>query len=307
MNKEIGIVKTTIVGASNMYEMAVFFNALGMVTRTAPELLPETADALYGIPKPLQQLIVATPGSDSCVRIVETPYAAKPFQPLMVGPYGLDVYSTDIQTSINLARQTGAYATELVKYDIHGEVLQSEAPQFESRYVGPDALSVYVSDIAVCGHRFPTILDGEPRRLHSEVNMLVWVVEDQDAAKAFWTEEAGLQVVVDRYEGEEGMIDLMAHPYETPLRVVNVTDAAKTRRMEFMCYTDAKVGRRPDWPLQGGLHAAGIHVADLDAAMKQLPSAEFRDVVEMKIDGRIVRGVAGKAPGDTMFELWEMV
>ncbi|MGY1604923.1 VOC family protein [Geodermatophilus sp. SYSU D00815] len=297
----LGGVEETVLGAADLFAAAAFLSVLGMQVGAAPTLDEHAARELYGLHGPARQLRLTTPGTAGSVRLVETPHAAKPFQPLMAGPYGLDVYTTDVELSTGLARATGAYATDLVRYDVRGDVLQSREPQFETRYVGPDALSVYVSDLAACGHRFPTVLDREPDRLHSQVNMLVWVVEDLDAARRFWTEEAGLEVVVDRFEGEEGMVDLMAHPYETPLRVVNVADGARTRRIEFMQYPEARVGRRPNWPLHGGLHAAGFRVDDLDRAVAALPSADFRSPVV--VDGR--RAVAAEAPGGARFELWE--
>jgi catechol 2,3-dioxygenase-like lactoylglutathione lyase family enzyme len=206
---------------------------------------------------------------------------------------------------MGLARATGAYVTDLVEYDVRGEVMLSSEPQYETRYVGPEALSVFVSDILSCGHRFPTLLDTEPDRLHSELNMLCWVVEDLDATAAFWTGEAGLRVVVDRFEGEDGMIELMAHPGHTPLRTINVADAGRTRRMEFMHYTEAEVATRPDWPLHGGLHAAGFVVDDLGGTMAALPSATFEAPTVADAGSGAVRAVAGRAPGGVRFELWE--
>jgi catechol 2,3-dioxygenase-like lactoylglutathione lyase family enzyme len=301
----LGVPETTVVGATDIHAMAAFFAVLGCEARPAPALDETAARALYGLDGPLRQIVLTTPGAGAPIRVVETPHAAAPFVPLVVGPYGVDFYATDVELSMGMARATGASVTELVEYDVRGEVMLSEDPQHETRYVGPEALSVFVSDIVSCGHRFPTLLDHEPGRLHSELNMLCWVVGDLDATADFWTREAGLQVVVDRYEGEEGMIDLMAHPEPTPLRTINVADADRTRRMEFMHYTEAATGSRPDWPLHGGLHAAGFSVDDLDATMAALPSARFEEPCRADQGAGPVRAVAARAPGGVRFELWE--
>jgi catechol 2,3-dioxygenase-like lactoylglutathione lyase family enzyme len=301
----LGAPEVTVIGAADVDAMAAFLCVLGCEARPTPALDQAASLALYGLDAPLRQIVLATPGGGGTVRVVETPNAAAPFEPLVVGPYGVDFYATDVQLSMGLARATGAFVTELVEYDVRGEVMLSTEPQYETRYVGPEALSVFVSDILSCGHRFPTLLDDEPGRLHSELNMLCWVVGDLEATADFWTREAGLQVVVDRYEGEDGMIDLMAHPGPTPLRTINVADAARTRRLEFMHYTEAQTGSRPDWPLHGGLHAAGFVVDDLDATMAALPSATFEAPCEADDGAGPVRAVAAAAPGGVRFELWE--
>jgi catechol 2,3-dioxygenase-like lactoylglutathione lyase family enzyme len=301
----LGTPETAVLGATDLAATVAFLSIFGCVARTAPAVGGDAAQALYGVDGPLRQVVLETPGAVGRLRVVETPHAPQPFAPLRVGPYGLDFYASDVELSIALARATGAEATELVEYAVHGAVMLSEEPQFETRYVGPDALSVYVTDIAISGHVFPTVLDREPQRLHSEPNMLCWVVDDLDAARAFWTGEAGLEVVVDRFEGAEGMLDLMAHPYPTPLRTVNVADADRTRRIELMHYTEAEVDQRPSWPLHGGLHAAGFEVDDLDAAIAALPSARFEPPC-IADDGRgPARAAAGSAPGGVRFELWE--
>jgi hypothetical protein len=305
----LGHPEVTVIGTTDPYRMAACLAIFGAQPEPAPALSSAAAKELYGIDAPLEQLIVRTPGAQGAVRLVATPHAAEPFAPLVAGAYGIDYYTTDMELTLRLAAAAGATGfSEVVGYESEGSVDHDKVPdrlQYEARFLAPDEMSVFLTDVSTSAVAFPTVLTREPRRLHSELLMLCWVVEDGDVSRDFWGSEAGLDVVVDVFCGADEMAVLMAHPRSTPLRCVNVADPAKRRRMEFMSYPEETLTRRADWPLRGGLHAAGFPVDDLDRAMAALPSATFGTVITADDGGGARRAVAGKAPDGARFELWE--
>lgn len=301
--------EVTVIGATDIYRTAAFLSIFGAQPESAPSIPAAVAAALYGVDADLPQLLLRTPGVDGAVRLVQTPHAAPPFEPLVTGPYGVDYYTTDMDLTLRLAEAAGATGTSpLVGYESEGTVGHEKLAdrlQYEARFLAPDDMSVFLTDVSTSAVAFPTALTKDADRLHSELLMLCWVVDDIEGEKRFWSTEAGLDVVVDVFCGAAEMQQLMAHPTATRLRCVNVADPGKHRRMEFMAYPDEHVGRRPDWPLTAGLHAAGFYVDDIDAAMRALSTATFGAPVIADEGNGHRRAVAGSSPGSVRFELWE--
>lgn len=301
--------EVTVIGATDLYRTAAFLSIFGAQPQPAPSIPASVAAELYGVDAEVAQLVLRTPGAQGSVRLVQTPHSAPSFEPLVAGPYGIDFYTTDIELTLRLAEAADATGfSPVVGYESEGTVAHDKVAdrlQYESRFLAPDDMSVFLTDVSTSAVAFPTVLTDDPDRLHSELLMLCWVVEDADEEKRFWSAEAGMEAVVDVFCGAEEMRQLMAHPTATPLRCVNVADEGKHRRMEFMAYPDERLGRRPDWPLSGGLHAAGFYVEDLDAAMSALPTASFGIPVVADEGNGPRRVVAGRSPGSVRFELWE--
>lgn len=300
--------ETTVIGATDPYAMAVFMAVYGGETRQGPRLSRAAAKALYGLDEELEQLIVTFPEAPGQVRIVKTPNAAPKFEPLVAGPYGIDFYSKDLNLSLELSKRAGASGfTDVVHYRSEGPVSNKQHPerhQVEARFLAPDEMSVYVTDVNISASQYPTVLMTNPSKVHSELLMLCWVVEEVEPIRKFWT-DAGLDVVVDVFAGADQMQVLMNHPRSTPLGCLNVADPKRTRRMEFMWYPEEKVKTKPTWPLQAGLHAGGFYVDDVEATIARLPDAKFGPVVEAD-EGRGPRkAAAGLAPGGVRLELWQ--
>jgi hypothetical protein len=299
---------TAVVGGTDLGRAAAFFGAMGALPYSAPDLSACAAGALYGLDRPLRQIVLRTPGSATTVRLVETPNAAPPFRALDTGAYGLDIFTRDLDVTMSGVRATGGHnITPLVPYGPE-RTIQPDAPDFlnqEVLFQGPDEITVYITDTTVSTNEWPTILHTEPRQINSEIVMLCWVVPDNDVERAFWENEAQLVVVGDGYPDNDAMVKLMYHPRPTPLRCVNLSDAASGTKMELMSYPEEETTQRPEWPLVGGFHGAHFEVADLDNTMTALPSASFGEVVVADDGEGERRAVTGVSPGGVRFELWE--
>lgn len=301
---------SAIVGTTDLAAAAQFFSALGCTPWLLPPLMGRAAQALYGLDGPTRQLAMRSPGSDTFIRLVETPHSAPPFRALDLGAYGLDFFTRDLALTMSAVERAGAHnITPLVPYGPERSITP-HAEDFlnqEVLFQGPDEITVYVTDVTVSTNDWPTKLQDDGR-VNSEPVMLCWVVDDNDVERRFWESEAGLVVVGDGYPDSDAMIELMYHPRSTPLRCVNISDAAGGTKMELMSYPEESgLRRREEWPLRGGFHGAQFVVDDVRHAVTRLPSAAFGDVVEVATADGSVSAVTGISPGGARFELWEAV
>jgi hypothetical protein len=297
-----------VVGTTDLARTALFFGALGCVPLTAPDLTAAAAEALYGLSSAVRQTVLFTPGSDTTIRLVETPNAAPPFRALDRGAYGLDFFTRDLELTMRSVTAAGAHnLTALVPYGPERSITP-DAPDFlnqEVLFQGPDEITIYVTDTTVSTNDWPTVLQQDPRRVNSEVVMLCWVVPDNDIERKFWEAEAGMAVVGDGFPDSDAMVDLMYHPRSTPLRCVNISDTGNGTKMELMSYPEEETTRRPEWPLAGGFHGAQFSVTDIHATIAQLPSATFGDIVAADQGSGPQLAVSATSPGGVRFELWE--
>ncbi|WP_309105102.1 hypothetical protein [Microbacterium sp.] len=297
-----------VVGTTDLAGAALFFSALGCVPWALPPLDRRSAYALYGLDDEARQLAMRSPRSETFIRLVETPHAAPPFRALDLGAYGLDFFTRDLALTMSAVERAGAHnITPLVPYGPERSITP-DAEDFlnqEVLFQGPDEITVYITDVTVSTNHWPTML-AHDERINSELVMLCWVVDDNDVERQFWESEAGLVVVGDGYPDSEAMIELMYHPRSTPLRCVNISDAAGGTKMELMSYPEESgLPRREEWPLRGGFHGAQFVVDDVEEAVRSLPSATFGDVVEVTTDAGTIAAVTGTSPGGARFELWE--
>lgn len=301
---------TAVIGSTDPAKLAAFLCLFGAQPVARPVLDADAAQELYGLSESLEQIVLETPGADGSIRLIHTPHAAPDFEPLTVGPYGVDFFSRDLELSLQMLRSAGAKNfSDLVRYGPEGSVAGNVGDDYDSTellFQAPyDELSIFLTDTRVTRNPWPTLLDRDPTRVHSELLMLVWVIEDPQIAREFWGGEAGLVKVADNFPEFDPMRRLMFHPDNIPMHALNWSDAERGRKIELLSYPETPTTQRPSWPLHGGLHAAGFTVDSVGATMAALPSATFGEVVTAD-DGYGRRAVvSGLAPDGVRFELWE--
>jgi hypothetical protein len=199
--------------------------------------------------------------------------------------------------TLEVVKAAGFPTTDIVKYEVGGW------PREEARALGPEEFTIFL--IESIEQRYPSALDREYWRAHSQMHMLCWIVDRIDDERRFWQDEAGMRIVRDVALDPQAMVDLMDHPRPVRFGATQVSDPAIHRRMELMYFVDDQVPRRPDWPLRGGFHGGAFRTQNLDEMLERLPSASFRPVTLAKFGTNTHRVVAGTSPGGVRFELWE--
>lgn len=300
---------TSIVGATDLGRMAAFFSVFGAQPRQLPPLTRQAALALYGHHRELPQLLLTEPGTHTTIRLVETPLAAPPFEPLKSGAYGIDYYTRDIELTLNMLERVGrGKVSPLVVYGVPGNRTH------ELLTFGPDELPVFLTDVRITDHPWHTLLDEEPLRTHSELLMQVYVTDAPDIERRFWLEEAGLvnaypEAVAygdgEQNEWNDEMQRLMFTPRNTPLDGINITDPGRHRKMELLSYPQEDVTPRDSWPMPAGFFAGGFEVTSIEQAIESLPSATFGEIVTADQGQGEQRVVSGMSPASVRFELWE--
>ncbi|MGE0007159.1 MAG: hypothetical protein AB7S92_16405 [Parvibaculaceae bacterium] len=287
----------SIFGTTDFARLAGFFALFGYQPRKMAGLSKEAAGALYGLDAEAEQWLLRSPATDSPIRIVATPHKAEKAVPMQKGPYGIDIYSSDLKLTLSMVESAGFRTTRIVPYEVEGW------PRREARALGPEEFTVFL--IESLEQRFPSVLDREYWRAHSQVHMLCWIVDRIDEERRFWTEEAGLTIMRDVLLDPQAMVDLMDHPRPVRFGAVQVADPDINRRMELMHFVDDQVPRRGDWPLKGGFHGGAFRVPDLEKAMARMTSAAFGKVVETGLGDVRHRVSTGVSPGGVRFELWQ--
>lgn len=302
--------ETTIIGTTDLLRMSNFLSIFGAQPLRIPDIPREAARVLYGIDAELPQLLLREPTTHTRIRLVETPYAAPPFEPLKYGPYGIDYYSRDLHLSCQLLKRGGADRfSPLVPYGVDGD------RNHELLFFGPDELAIFLTDTVLTDKPWPTKLDEEPLRIHSEILMHVWVVDQPQVEQDFWLGEAGLILASSRnpdmwtkekdQEWNDNMQRLMYTPRNTPLHGINITDTGRHHKIELLDYPEEDVTPRDSWPLRGGFFAGAFYVGDVEATIAQLPSASFSEIVTVDEGDGPARVVTAMSPGCVRFELWE--
>jgi hypothetical protein len=301
--------ESTIIGATDLARMAAFFSVFGAQPERLPPLPREAAQALYGHDRELPQLLLREPGIRTTIRLVETPLASPPFEPLKSGAYGIDYYSRDLELTLDALQHVGRGAVSpLVVYGVPGNRTR------ELLTFGPDELPVFLTDVRITDRPWPTLLDQDASRIHSELLMQVYVTSAPVIEQRFWLEEAGLVNAYpnassyddgEQTEWNDEMQRLMFTPRNTPLAGINVTSPGGLHKMELLDYPEETVTPRDDWPLRAGFFAGGFDVARLETAIEQLPSASFGEIISADRGQGLQRAVRATSPGSIRFELWE--
>ena len=295
-----------VVGTANADDLAGFLAAFGFESARQATMSERAARELYGLEGPLKirDLVAGGARERGFVRLVETDLPRRELDPYAVRPLAIDLYTRDVDRSIEQARAAGAELGKLVDYEVGPVKLR------EVETIGPDGLVLVFIEI---NHRRPSLLDDEPDRVHSELHSLVFVVPSMEESRRFWLEEARLTPLMDtRMEGPF-ISELMnlPRPNQSADFLVASDEAMQPARFELLAFVDppASATIAPTEPkLSPGLHAAGFRVESVARAMAALPSARFGSVVEFGNDPFLgaARAVSGLAPGDSCFELWEM-
>ena len=289
-----------VVGASDPRAMAAFLGRLGFEA-TAEDRLPlAAARALYGLEAEAPEMELRMPGAAlGWIRLVATPHPAAAHHVFARGPHAIDLYTTDMKRSLELAAAAGAHCRPAATYKV-GPLELTEA-----KTVGPDGFAVVYIQVA---RRRPSLLDREPGRLHSEVHSLVFTVDSITEALPFWKERAGLSAFLDATIVEPAVCAFMGLPRnDVPLRLAMLADGeSQPARLELLEFPQDAGPSLPTWPLRAGLHGAGFAVTSLEDARRSLPGAQFGEVVDLDtaVHPR-ARGVTAVAPGGVRFELWE--
>ena len=240
------------------------------------------------------------PGADrGRVRVVATPNPGRGFSPFDPRPFAIDLFSADIEASVELARRSGLSSSPVTTHRFGPAVIH------EVEIHGPDGLVVTLLQPNL-GRR-SSILDREPGRLHSEVHAFVWSASELDGLLGYW-QERGLATLTDAVLDTPGLGALVGVPDEqVSMRLTVLADAeARPVRVEFVDFLGRSGSNWPILPLAGGLHAPAFEVDEIEAAAAALAPATLGPVAA--IDNALhpgARAATVVTPGGQLVEIWE--
>lgn len=290
-----------VIGCTDLAVSLEFVHRFGF-TRVERGVLPvAAARALYGLDTELDEAVARVPGAErGWLRLVATPEPARKVGALDNRAFAIDLFSTDLAASLEIAA-TGGWPTTPVATHEFGPLVIREVETY-----GPDELILTLLETTA---RKPTVLDRDHRRLHSELHALVWSVQDADRHLAFWQQEAGLAKVTDAVLGGEqlGATLGLGEGRSVQARLIVLCDEAeRPARFELIEFLGESAADHPTWPLAAGLHAGAFHVDDLETALAGLPQARRGEIVAF--DSALhpgARAVCAHSPGGICFELWQ--
>jgi hypothetical protein len=288
-----------VVGASDLERTSSFLRLFGFEVRGSASLPAEAARALYGLEGPADEQLLAVPGTElGRVRLVATPHPARSYAPFDARPFALDLYSSDIEASVDLAASNDCHTSPITDHTFGPVVIR------EVEITGPDSLIVTLLEPNM-GRR-SSILDSDPSRLHSEVHAFVWSDTGLDDILPYWGER-GYQTLIDAVLDTQGLGALVGVPDEdVKMRlVVFADDEARPIRVEFVEFIGKPSTPQPSLPLAAGLHAPAFEFADLDTAKVAVDPAELGDVVS--VDTAVhpgMRAATAVTPTGHRIEVW---
>jgi catechol 2,3-dioxygenase-like lactoylglutathione lyase family enzyme len=255
-----------VVGASDLEAAAAFYGAFGFDVLRRGEVAADAASALYGLTEPTKEIVLGVPGATGgMIRLVATPLARPTHDAFSRGGHALDLYTTDIEASVALAKAQGAVVGPVADYTF-GPVHLTQA-----QAMAPDEVPLVFVGI---DHRLPSVLDAQPDRLHSDLHSLVASVDGIDAETAFWTDAVQLDMQSAFPIDVPAVSDFMMLPRHVPVRMsVLRGPAAAPPRFELLEFQGAEGPYHPGRPLVPGSIAAGLRVANLSAVLDRLVSA----------------------------------
>ena len=290
-----------VLGCTDARVTAYLFEAYGFVIDAERTLSVEAADALYGLEHAATELVLGVEGAASGgLRLVETHLPEPEFDAYARGGHALDLYTTDMDASVAVGRAAGAKVSIIADFTFGPVHLR------QSMATGPDGVMIVFVEIA---HRLPSVLDSQPDRLHSQLHSIVQVVEDLDAATAWWTDVVGLNLRNRFPISEPAVAEFMGLPRPTPLTMSVLTDAdVSAPRYELMAYDGEPGGYHGTRPLRPGGVRPVMTVIDLGSTMDRLigGGADAGAVVDaLSIAGQSQRAVVLTGPGGLDVELRE--
>jgi hypothetical protein len=290
-----------LLGSVDVAADAAFLGLFGMEPTAQPDIPAEVARGLFGLDRPLRQILMKPVDKPGAVRVIETDTHGAPLKPFELGPVGIDIHTMDLDIAMKAAATLGGTPGAPTPYWVYGEGL------IESRILSPR------QDYAVHGVQSPkqflSKAADDSNRRYADFTIHVWFVdfEKTDAEQAFWGGEFGLEVMDSGMRFETpAMKQLMGLPFAATMGGDQYVDAGYTRCLELLYYIDAPGELRPDWPLRSGFHGLTFRVSDLDAVINALPSAEFGTVVSNAQALGAKRCVTGTSPAGVRFQLHEI-
>jgi len=264
------------------------------------EVLGGSVDSADGV-------LLGVPGSPSG-RLRLVPAGAKQTSPPNVWDPGarlLGIYSRDLDASVKAIAAAGGAPRSPVSYAYGGGTLSELVAR------GVDGVWYTIPKAVAGAHRPSPALEGDARRLHSEVHTVVLVVEskDHDAVVQFFT-AAGMRAIFDGTMAGAEFEELVGMPPGAQLRLAFMIgpDAAPAR-LEIMSFTGVPATPRTADPV--GITRIVFAADDPAATRKTLLAAGAEDLgngllrgpVGVEIDlvpaGGTPAASAGTAKADT--------
>jgi len=290
-----------VVGASDLRRTAEFFEAFGFTARDQRRLDAEVAAALYGLEAATDELVLAVPGAATGrLRIVATPLPLPDRGHFHRGGHALDLYSTDVAASVEVARRTGAVVGPIADYPFGPVHLQ------QAQAMGPDDVPLVFVGI---DKRLPSVLDARPDLLHSELHSIVASVDGIDAETAFWVEVVGLEQQSAFPIDVPAVSDFMMLPHHVPVRMsVLRGPGAQPPRFELLEFQGAEGVYVPGRPLLPGNTHVCLVVDAIEPLLDRVVAAGAvagAVVTAPGVDGGEQRAATFTSPGGVEAEVRE--
>lgn len=190
------------------------------------------------------------------------------------------IYTRDIESTARAITAAGGVSQPRVSYP-YGERTMTEMVGY-----GMDGVWWTIPLALPGAHRPSAALAGDPQRIHSELHTAVLVVDDHDAAAAFFT-AGGMTTVFDGGMEGEDIERLVGLPSGAKLRLTFLSGPDHLpARMELMSFTGADTTDRSADPL--GIQRLVFVCDDVDTTRQALLGAGAEELP----DGAL-RGPAG--------------
>jgi len=184
-----------------------------------------------------------------------------------LGPRGLDLYTTDLDRSLDIAADAGADVGPIGVVEI-GPMLMRQATVW-----GPDGIPLVLIENS---SRRASLLDDYPDELHSEVHSLVWAVADRDAESAWWLEH-GTTKGMDLAFDHPAVAEFMRLPDQVELQMVMLANEANDPiRFEVLEFTGD--GGAAFEPGKAGIQAVGFTVSGAESQRLVTPGGVQVDI-----------------------------
>jgi catechol 2,3-dioxygenase-like lactoylglutathione lyase family enzyme len=263
-----------VLGVSQLAESVAFWTYLGFVAQEPLEISGTQAHALFGLEATTSQLLTMPDAQAGHLLLIETKHPNPTTSPYNLGPHAIDIYTTDMDSSLALADGAGANTA-------YGRLDYAFGPVrlVEGKVSGPDGVVLVFVDIT---RRRPSLLDRFPERLHSEIHSVVNIVESVDAANMVWSGAVGTGVSggVGLTVGADATIDApelgaflgLATPDRCRMSLLADADIGPIRweMLQFLDRAPVPAIRLSTWPLPAGLPLVAFAVANISEFVSTL-------------------------------------
>ena len=270
-------IREVVVASSDVASAVAFHQEVFGLQTLAGD--PAVGDVLLGVP--------ASPGG--CLRLVATDASAVELPAVWdLGARLLGIYSHDLDRTAEVMKRAGGSPRTPVTYNYGAASL--------SELVGrsPDGIW-WTIPLAIAGaHRPSAAYAADPARQHSELHTAVLVVDDHDAAVAFF-EAAGLTTAFDGAMSGSPFDELVGMPADASLRLAFLVGPNQgPARLEIMSFTGVPSVDRSAAPV--GIQRLVFVADDTQAAYAALLAAGAEPVSPLVVRGPVgveIQVVAG--------------